>query len=908
MKVNWTNRTAVIRWKTNERATSRVRFFGFSRRGLIRGQVSSNEFVTDHSLRLTKLRPRTGYNFIIECRDRAGNRARRGQSQFLQKLIEGGSGKILQPPGGDGFFLTDSFADTQLPIITGAPRILEKTADSFTVAWETDEVADSFIRFGTTEELDQIVGNAQDVQSHVVTLTNLTSGQRYHFQAESTDPSGNGAATSSKAIVSTGVETDFSPPRLVEEPRVVAQTDDEVVLAWRTDEAAAATIEYEDAEGELFTHEVIVRQNVQQTTITNLTANTEYVFRMSFVDASQNETPEPFLVRTQTDSGPDLEPPRIVDGPHEVAITDRSATITWTTDELADSYVDFDESPYLGSVIGDPVDDVQHRVLLTNLEPNTTYHYRVGSSDRAGNGPTVTAVMSFATRSDPDGEPPAIPDAVSVLPGSGANLVVWEPNTEEDLTGYSVYREQNGTFEAVATNLTEPRFLDQGLVDGQVYRYRISASDNQSPPNESEQSSIAEGTPSVDLVSGTPMILGLEQGAEPQRPILVIQNAVPVDAGAELTYTVHISTSSNFTTIVAREGNIPEGFGGSTRWRVDKDLVRTRSYWWRARVFDGQFEGPWSEPVRLRPNQASVALTFEDFNGDGRVSFGDFFILANGFGSADPILDLDRDGQVGSSDLGILKQKFGETNTSKLANSQGAEVAKGSNLQLRAEAFHDGQVALRLRLHELPKLTGYGFSVRTDPPILQYVGTVDTALALGGRETRLHLVHEEGGVFAFADHVKGRQSAVELGNDVGVDLLFRLQGPPRNVEFVVEEGLVGRGAGRAWRVEQLAFAKVVPTAFALHPNYPNPFNPSTTLPVAVSSLTSSAEEPNIELSIYNVLGQRMRTWNLNGWEPGFHSVQWDGFDDGGRSAASGVYMVRLRAGRFDQTRKLLLLC
>ena len=852
-----------------------------------------------------RLNPGSGVRYEVQVEDRSRQRA--STADFARaKALADSSAKRLQPPGGDGYFVTSYEADTQFPLITSGPEVLEKTASSMTLGWETDEVADSFVRFGLDEGVEELVGSGANVQNHRVTLTNLEPGKKYFYRVESSDASGNGATRSALGVITTSAEIDLAPPRFIVEPVVAAKTDEEVVLRWRTDEAASASIRYIAADDEAVNRVIDERRTTQQVTITNLEPDTQYEFAIDLYDASQNQSSESFVATLRTDSGPDLIPPRILDGPSVVAITDVAATVIWTTDEIADSYVDFDSSPYLGSVIGSTDDVLEHRVRLTNLSPSTTYNFRVGSSDRADNGPTASEVVSFETLAEPDRQPPETPVGLLALPGSAVNLVVWEPNQEQDLGGYSLYREDNDVFEVIATNLQETRFLDQGLENGQLYRYRLSASDNQSPPNESEPTDIAEATPSGDLVSGQPLILGLEDGAVPERPVVVIQNAVPLEAETELTYTVHISTSSSFSNIVARGGNIPEGFAGTTRWRVTKDLVPTRSYWWRARAFDGQFEGAWSEPVRLRPNQASAPLTSEDFNGDGTVSFGDFFILANGFGSSDPILDLDRDGTVGSPDLALLKQRFGESVSSKLVNAQGAEIAAGSHLDLSATAFDDGQIALRLRLHELPRLSGYGFSIRVEPPILEYLGLVDTALTLGTQESRLQLVHEESGLFAFGDHLRGRQSAVKVDADVGVDMLFRLLGPPRDVQFFVEEGLVGRGAGRAWRVERLASAKVVPTAFALYANYPNPFNPATNLPIAIPRL-SDTRQREIKLAIYNVLGQRMWSRDLSDWNPGFHSVTWDGLDAQGRTSASGIYMVRLTAGSFDQTRKLLLL-
>ena len=897
--VTWTNSTAVVAWGTNERAASRIDWRGGGERNF----VEDNELVRDHSLTATGLTPRTAYRFLITAQDQAGNKLTWGSLDGPMKPVEG-SAKILQPPGGAGFFVTENVADSQLPLIVDGPRVREKTANSLTISWDTDELSDSFVLYGSTDQLGEVVGLAQDVTQHAVTLTNLEPGSRYHYKIQSTDPSGNGATESTVAVASTAAEVDLVPPRFVEDPSVAASTDDEIALSWRTDEAAAARIEFEAPNGEMFTRQVERRQTTQLITVANLEVDTEYDLSIFVNDASQNETPEPFLLRVATDAEPDLEPPRIVDGPEVEAITDRTASIVWTTDELADSYVDYHVTPYLGLVVGSPQYGFEHKVMLTNLEPDRTYFFRVGSADRADNGPTVTAVTEFTTLEEPDLEPPAAPSGLQLMAGFSSILLEWTASAEEDLGAYSVYREnESGSFEPVATQLEEPRFLDENLEEGVLYRYRVTAQDHENPPNESALSEIAEGSPKEANVPGAPAILGLEQGATAGRPILVIENAVPVKAEDVLTYTVQVSTNSSFRDIVTCGGNIAEGFGGSTRWRVAKRLIPTERYWWRARASYGPFDGPWSRPVRLRPNQAVVPLTSEDFDGDGTVSFSDFFILANGFGSGDPVLDLDRDGNVGSGDLYQLKQKFGTQVASKLLFSQGAEVAEGSNIDLLAEAT-GGQVRVTMRISGVPRLSGYGLSIFADPPILRYVGRVDSAAVLGRPDRRLPLVLETDDLLHVADHLQGRVSAVELSESVEIELLFALEGPPRNVELQVQEGYLGRGAGRAWKVETVGRAKVLPRSFALYPNYPNPFNPSTLIPVGIPE---GRHGEQARLTLYNVLGQIVRQWNLRDWQPGFQQIAWDGADDAGEWVASGVYLVRLNTTSFVQTRKLLLL-
>lgn len=93
-----------------------------------------------------------------------------------------------------------------------------------------------------------------------------------------------------------------------------------------------------------------------------------------------------------------------------------------------------------------------------------------------------------------------------------------------------------------------------------------------------------------------------------------------------------------------------------------------------------------------------------------------------------------------------------------------------------------------------------------------------------------------------------------------------------------------------------------PRRFRLYQNYPNPFNPTTTISwqLALGS--------EVELTIYNLLGQKIRTLVNSRKSAGTYQVQWDGRNSAGHQVVSGVYVYRLNAGnRFVQTRKMLLL-
>ncbi|HCV25607.1 MAG TPA: hypothetical protein DGN59_19290 [Candidatus Latescibacteria bacterium] len=86
----------------------------------------------------------------------------------------------------------------------------------------------------------------------------------------------------------------------------------------------------------------------------------------------------------------------------------------------------------------------------------------------------------------------------------------------------------------------------------------------------------------------------------------------------------------------------------------------------------------------------------------------------------------------------------------------------------------------------------------------------------------------------------------------------------------------------------------------MHQNYPNPFNPSTEIRFEIPTAR------DVQLRIYNQLGQTVRTLVDNRMKAGTYALEWDGQDQMGRSVASGVYFYNLEAGDFNQIRKMTL--
>ncbi|MCK4272313.1 T9SS type A sorting domain-containing protein, partial [bacterium] len=94
----------------------------------------------------------------------------------------------------------------------------------------------------------------------------------------------------------------------------------------------------------------------------------------------------------------------------------------------------------------------------------------------------------------------------------------------------------------------------------------------------------------------------------------------------------------------------------------------------------------------------------------------------------------------------------------------------------------------------------------------------------------------------------------------------------------------------------------LPSEFVLLANYPNPFNPETSIGYRLNVAQPSA----VSLTIYNLLGQQVRTLSEGVQAAGEYQMIWDGRDDAGRALTSGIYFVRLQVGETGQTRKLVL--
>jgi hypothetical protein len=115
-------------------------------------------------------------------------------------------------------------------------------------------------------------------------------------------------------------------------------------------------------------------------------------------------------------------------------------------------------------------------------------------------------------------------------------------------------------------------------------------------------------------------------------------------------------------------------------------------------------------------------------------------------------------------------------------------------------------------------------------------------------------------------------------------------GQSLDLAFVVTAGPIQTGAGDE-----------TPTSYKLEQNFPNPFNPSTTIRYTLPAAG------DVELAIFGVDGKLVKVLDMSARPQGTFEATWDGRDSSGRTVASGVYFYRLKAGSFTQTKKMVLM-
>ena len=93
----------------------------------------------------------------------------------------------------------------------------------------------------------------------------------------------------------------------------------------------------------------------------------------------------------------------------------------------------------------------------------------------------------------------------------------------------------------------------------------------------------------------------------------------------------------------------------------------------------------------------------------------------------------------------------------------------------------------------------------------------------------------------------------------------------------------------------------LPTKYSLNNNYPNPFNPLTTISYDLP------EDGFVNVTIYDMLGRQVKTLMDQTQDAGYKSLIWNATNDYGKPVSAGIYLYQIQAGEYNSTKKMVLL-
>ena len=357
---------ALINWTTDEMSTSEV-IYGVQSGNYTLTSSDAN-LATDHKIILLNLATSTPYFYKVVSVDASGNSASSSQeytfttletlSQESAVLLREsqanaagqttGAANVVCGGGGGGVAQT---IDRNKPIISDL-KISEVTKEGATISWKTDKVANSLVQYGLNTQYDLGQINTDLSVNHSVALLKLSPETTYHYKVSSIDGNGN-MGVSSDAIFTTKDALGLDAKADTKE-------------AENKDSVFAAAIE--KVAGYLSAMSNQVSVNILESALST---------QHSLIEKLSGSVPAPLL------SGEPL-----------VVTTANSAMISWKTDKDSNSLVaiapegKYDKSKGsngYAQTVGNPNDSTQmHVVTISDLEPETLYHYQVRSISSLG--------------------------------------------------------------------------------------------------------------------------------------------------------------------------------------------------------------------------------------------------------------------------------------------------------------------------------------------------------------------------------------------------------------------------------------------------------------------------------------------------------------------------------------------
>ena len=365
---------------------------------------------------------------------------------------------------------------------------------------------------------------------------------------------------------------------------------------------------------------------------------------------------------------------------------------------------------------------------------------------------------------------------------------------------------------------------------------------------------------------------------EMDRDDLIEYRVYEVDAGGNETYVV--STTDTFVTVDASPNYLEYCYNVSAYWSTD-------NY--------GDLESRHSNIA------CTVPYAFGDVDFDSDCDITDVlsvvdFILEEDFPTEDEFrnIDVNVDAEINIADVIMMVDLiFGGT-------------SRSLDFDPNAVAFIDLRTTLEntmllVEINYDAPIRGLELELNYDPSLVEIfapgLSNFDENVIISYKET------SPGIIKIFAANLQGGEILPFKKSFLSIPVEFigsQYQESQVSIQGINIAGADGSLVNHVFRTSTLEM-KVVPGEFALHQNFPNPFNPSTEIRFDLPS------QGYVDLAIYNLMGQRIKTLNSNKLEAGYHAIIWDGTSDIGSQVSTGMYFYSIQAATFQSTKKMLFL-
>lgn len=380
--------------------------------------------------------------------------------------------------------------------------VSDVSAVEATITWTTNKLSNSTVYYSATSSYpgaeivayETSAGVPSMVTTNSVVLSGLTPGTQYFFLTASADASNNIGISSLPSYAFTTlagpVISNVTPAEVY---------DSEATITWNTNTRTDATVVFStspDISNPIQISGTGDFSRNHRVTLTGLIHGTDYYYYVKSTDESGNTTIDKNVIDGVVEyftfhTSYDTEPPIITDVDTSL-VGETGATITWTTDKPATSWIDWGTDTSLGSsTVEDTVYSTRHSVTLNNLISNYPYFYRVNSNSRSGflatddnNGneytftTSIPTTVSGGTRDNRDLTTPEISDIiVTAITDTSAKIKFTTSKVANGLVQYGLttkYTDEVGDPEQFSEKHS---VLLTGLSPGTTYNFKIFAND-----------------------------------------------------------------------------------------------------------------------------------------------------------------------------------------------------------------------------------------------------------------------------------------------------------------------------------------------------------------------------------------------------------------------------------------------